>query len=136
MSDVDGVAQEVVGRLRATCGALPETVEERAWVGLRWRIRTRTFAHVLRVESHWPPSYADAVDHRGPLTAVTFHADAEERHAFAAIGFPWFMPKWSPTIVGVAVDEDTDWDDLAELITESYCMVAPQKLARLVSRAN
>jgi len=51
---------EVVARLRQMCLGLPEAYEERAWVGLRWRIRTHTFAHVLTVEAGWPPAYAQA----------------------------------------------------------------------------
>ncbi len=36
--------------LRALCLDLHEAYEERAWVGTRWMVRKRTFAHVLGVE--------------------------------------------------------------------------------------
>ena len=48
------VAQKVVDALGAICLALPETHEEKAWVGTRWRVGTRTFAHVLAVDSGGP----------------------------------------------------------------------------------
>jgi hypothetical protein len=32
------------------------------------------------------------------------------------------------------LDDDTDWDELAELLTDSYCLQAPQRLACLVDR--
>ncbi|KAA0021432.1 hypothetical protein [Antrihabitans cavernicola] len=51
---------------------------------------------------------------------------AVERDAFAALGFPYFLPNWSPSIVGLSLDDATDWDELAELLTESYCLVAPK----------
>jgi len=37
---------------------LAETSEEPAWAGLRWRIRMRTFAHVLIVDPDHERSYA------------------------------------------------------------------------------
>ena len=30
--------------------ALPDAYEEEAWTGTRWKVRQRTFAHVLTVE--------------------------------------------------------------------------------------
>jgi hypothetical protein len=32
------------------------------------------------------------------------------------------------------LDGDTDWDELAELLTDSYCIQAPASLAAQVSR--
>jgi hypothetical protein len=44
-----------VAELRAICLGLPEAREERAWVGTRWMVGKKTFAHVLTVEDGWPP---------------------------------------------------------------------------------
>jgi len=49
------VIDEIVERIGAVCLALPEAREEDAWVGTRWRVRTKTFAHVLTVDAGWPP---------------------------------------------------------------------------------
>ena len=32
------------------------------------------------------------------------------------------------------LDDGTDWDEVAELLTDSYCIQAPAKLAGLVER--
>jgi hypothetical protein len=32
------------------------------------------------------------------------------------------------------LDDDTDWAELGELLTDSYCIQAPQRLAELVDR--
>jgi hypothetical protein len=32
------------------------------------------------------------------------------------------------------LDDDVDWDEVAELLTESYCLLAPKKLVALVDR--
>jgi hypothetical protein len=37
-------------------------------------------------------------------------------------------------VVGVLLADDTDWDELGELLTDSYCLQAPAALARQVSR--
>jgi hypothetical protein len=49
-------------------------------------------------------------------------------------GPPFFAPPWRPDEVGMALCEDVDWSEVAERVTESYCTVAPERLARLVSR--
>ena len=43
----DDVPKALEARVRSLCLALPDAHEEAAWVGTRWRIRTKTFAHVL-----------------------------------------------------------------------------------------
>jgi hypothetical protein len=32
-------------------------------------------------------------------------------------------------------DEETDWEDVRELLTESYCLLAPKKLIALLGTA-
>ena len=56
MPDHAEVPLELVAQLRSRCLALPAAYEEQAWVGTRWRIRKKTFAHVLVVDSAWPPA--------------------------------------------------------------------------------
>ena len=52
MADSPVVPLEIVDRLSDICLSLPTHVEP-AWVGVRWRIRKRTFAHVVtRAEDH------------------------------------------------------------------------------------
>ena len=34
----------------------------------------------------------------------------------------------------MVLDDGTDWDEVAELLAESYCALAPKKLAELVPR--
>jgi predicted DNA-binding protein (MmcQ/YjbR family) len=126
------VAIEVVERLGAICRALPEAREEEAWVGTRWRIRTATFAHVVAIDEGWPPAFAAAAGTAGPATVLTFRSDGEELEALRAIGPPFFKPVWFRDIVGIILDETTDWTEVAELVTESYCLLAPKRLAAQV----
>jgi hypothetical protein len=52
---------------------------------------------------------------------VTFRAEPDEVMAFT-------------NVVGMTLTDDTDWSELAELLIDSYCVQAPARLTRLVSR--
>jgi hypothetical protein len=124
----------IVGKLRATCLALPEAYEEVAWTGLRWKVRKATFAHVLAIDQGWPPAYAKAAGADGPMTVLTFRsgvAGLDPRHYAER---PFFRPSWWPDIVGLEIGPQADWAEIAGLVRASYCVLAPQKLAKLVGR--
>jgi hypothetical protein len=125
---------ETIARLRAICLGLPEAYEETAWVGTRWRIRTRTFAHVLSISEGWPPAYARAAGTDGPVTVLMFRSSGEELHTLRSVGNPFFGPPWRADEVGMAIQPDADWSEVGELLTESYCLLAPKRLAANVAR--
>jgi hypothetical protein len=116
------------------CLALPDVYEEQAWTGTRWRIRKDTFAHVLVIADGWPPVYARAAGTEGPATVLTFQSSGDELAAFTNLGHPYFRPVWRPGIVGMFIEPSIDWTEVAELLVESYCLLAPKKLAALVER--
>jgi YjbR len=123
------VPPEVLDRLRPICRRLPETYEEAAWVGTRWRIRNRTFAHVLSVDPDHQLAYARAAETDQPICVLTFHSPGDEIAGLVSGGHPFFKPVWSPSIVGMVLDGGEDWDEIAELLTESYRVLAPKRLA-------
>jgi hypothetical protein len=102
------------------CLALPAAVEHQAWTGTSWRVRTTTFAHVVQIADGRPPAYALAFATSGPATVVTFQACLDEYVALAQHGPPFHTPAWRPGIIGVELGNDTDWDELRELITDSH----------------
>lgn len=110
----------MVRRLREVIARLPESHEEDAWVGVRWRVGQATVAHVFGGEDQ--------------LIRVTFRAEADEVMAFEHLGPPYFRVGWGGNAVGLLLDVDTDWQEVAELLTDSYCIQAPQRLAGLVTR--
>lgn len=117
-----------IARVAAYALALPEAHEEDAWTGVRWRVRTRTFAHVLMTT---PDRAADnGIEIAGPTPILTFRSDGEELLALTLAGPPFFKPPWAPTVVGLLLGDGTDWDEVRELVTESYRLLAPQKLVR------
>ena len=67
---------EIVRRLGAIALALPEAYEEDAWTGVRWRIRGRTFAHVVVAQEGYESSYFEITGLPGPETVLTFPRSA------------------------------------------------------------
>jgi hypothetical protein len=123
---------DLVERVRALCSGLPEVVEEEAWAGIRWTVRRRNFAHVVAIAEGWPPAYARAAGTDGPACVLTFRCPPDDVEAFRSAGPPFFVPVWFPNIVGLLLDHVTDWDEVAELVTESYRTLAPAVLAHQV----
>ena len=126
------VAPDTVAALRSVCLRLPEAYEEPAPVGTRWRIRKRTFAHVLKIDSGCPPVYARAAGDDGAITVIMFRSSGAELAALGSLGRPFFNPLWPENLVGMILEPEVDWEEVAELLTESYCVMAPKKLVRLV----
>ena len=108
-----------VERLRGLLD-FPECEEEAAWTGVRWRVGSATVAHVFGGEDQ--------------LFRITFRAEPDEVMAFEHLGAPYFRASWGNNVVGMLLDEDTDWDELGELLTDSYCIQAPATLAARVPR--
>lgn len=119
-------------RVRSICCELPDVSEEEAWVGWRWMVRRKTFAHVVSVTAGWPPAYARAAATDGPATMLMFRAAGAELETLRRAGSPYFAPPWRADEVGLLVGEASDWDEIAELLTESYCVRAPKMLVDLV----
>lgn len=116
------VPAALLSRARAICLALPETTETPTSAGSEFRIRRRTFANVFAVED-------PAGRH---ISMLVCRADPDEREALSAIGHPFFAPRSGVDRIGVVLGDSSDWVELAELITESYRILAPKKLSLLV----
>lgn len=129
--DVD---DEILASLRAIIGTLPECTEEPAWVGVRWKVRSRTFAHALTIDAGRPASHARAAGTAGPATVLTFRSEGEELEVLRRSGPPYFFGGWGRDVVGVVLDGSISWEEVRELLTESYCTMAPAKLAAAVAR--
>jgi hypothetical protein len=120
MPDRPPVPAAWVARLGAVMARFPECVEEDAWTGVRWRIRQATVAHVFGGEDQ--------------LFRIVFRAEPAEVMAFEHLGPPYFRASWGGNVVGLLLDDTTDWDELVELLTDSYCLQAPAYLAERVPR--
>ena len=122
---LDDVPEEIEAELRAVCLTLPDAYEEHAWKGTRWMVRKKSFAHVLGV--------AETRDADGDVV-LSFRAAADELDVLRNAGHPFFYLGWGRDAMGMVLDADTDWDEVRELVTESYCVLAPKKLIALIDR--
>lgn len=128
------VPPQVLDRVRAICLALPEAFEEPAWTGIRWKVRTRTFAHVFTIDADSSSVLRDAFDLDGEATSVTFRVPGHELHALREHGYPFVYAGWGRDVMKMHLDDSTDWSEVTELLTESFCLLAPQKLVARVDR--
>ena len=109
-------------RVRALCLALPEAVELETWDHPTFRVgggRGNIFCTTA----------ADG-------STLTVKAEPAEREALLAQGDPFYVPPYvgGKGWVGVRADHRrTDWEEVAELIATSYCLIAPKRLARSVT---
>jgi YjbR len=125
---------DVAARVASTALALPDAYEEDAWTGVRWRVRNRTLAHVLVAQEGYTSAYRDLTGVTAPTAVLTFRSSGDELLALTHAGPPFYQPLWAPTVVGMVLDGDTDWGEVAELVVESYRYCAPQKLRRRLDR--
>ena len=109
-------------RLREICLALPEAIEKEAWGDPTFRVRDKIFAQYkvgdgrMSVWCKAPPGAQD----------VLVGSDHER----------FFVPPYVGHIgwVGVRLDVEIDWDDVADLVEESYRMTAPKRLLALLDQ--
>jgi hypothetical protein len=138
VGDRPDLPPDLVARLGQLCLELPDAYEEDAWIGVRWRVRKQTFAHVFQPDLEWIASFAPAYaahDQPGGVRAVlTFRSEDPERDVLVRSGLPFFQMDWGETVIGMLLDDAPDWKEIEELLTESYCLRAPKKLVALVER--
>lgn len=133
------VPDDVLARVRAVCAPLPGVHEEPAWVGTRWRVRSKTFAHVLTTDGVRPAAHVRVAGVTGPALLLVFRAAGMELDVLSRCGPPFFRGNWGTGVIGMVLGtgggrRDVDWDEVAELLTDSYCVQAPRTLAARVAR--
>jgi hypothetical protein len=125
MTEPVEVPGSIVGRVRALCLALPEVtvrVDEPLTMtrstAYSFEIRRRSFCLLV--------ARADSAGQPVPL--LVLRAGPDERGALLAAGPPFFAPRAGAGRIGILVGDDTDWDEIRELVNESYRILAPKKL--------
>jgi hypothetical protein len=126
------IPQDVVERVRAICLALPEvtvrvdesrsSARSTAW---SFDIRRRSLCLLVAVKDR----------NRKSVPRLVLRVDPRDREALLSIGHPYFSPRTGHRHrdrVGVQLTNDTDWEEIRELVTESYRLLAPKKLTALV----
>ena len=123
------VPDDTVERVRTLCLALPEVTVRVDYS----RTRARSTAHSFDIRRR---SFCLLVAREGPtgqpIPLLVLRTDPDEREALLSIGRPFFAPRAGRDRLGVLLTEDTDWEEIRELVTESYRVLAPKKLTALL----
>jgi hypothetical protein len=107
-------------RMQAIVARLPDVEQTDNLPGCYFLVRRKIFAQI-----------ATFIDRGQPVTMVAFRPDPVEREALLADGQPYFSRgAWDDRLgrIAVVVDARTAWDEIAELVTDSYRLTAPKKL--------
>ncbi len=67
-----------------------------------------------------------------PVPRLVLRADPDDREALLSTGHPYLTPRAGRPRLGVLLADDTDWEEIRELVTESYRVLAPKKLIELL----
>ena len=123
------VPGDIVERVRALCLALPEVTVRVDYSRTRARstaqsfdIRRRSFCLLVAMEG--PTGKA--------VPLLVLRADPDDREALLSVGRPFFASRAGRDRIGVLLTDDTDWEEIRELVTESYRLLAPKKLTALL----
>jgi hypothetical protein len=114
-------------RLRRLCLALPEAHEVEAWGAPTFRVRNKLFAMFAHANNHHDGGRPAVWCKAGPGNQELM-VQAEPQRFFRP---PYVGPSgW----VGVWLDRQVDWPELAGLLQDSYRLVAPKRLIAELER--
>jgi predicted DNA-binding protein (MmcQ/YjbR family) len=114
-------------RLRKLCLALPEAHEVEAWGEPTFRVRDKLFAMFAHANNHHGGGRPAVWCKAGPGNQELM-VQAEPQRFFVP---PYVGPSgW----IGVWLDRQVDWPELAGLVQDSYRLVAPKRLIATLER--
>jgi hypothetical protein len=125
------VPARIFERVSTLCLALPEvTVRVDAS-----RTRTRSTAHSFDIRRRSFCLLVAVQDPAGqPVPLLVLRADPGERDALLSTGHPFYPSRAGRDRITVRLTGETDWQEIRELVTESYRRLAPKKLTALLDR--
>lgn len=109
-------------RLRAICLALPEATEKEAWGDPTFRVRDKIFAMPKKGDgrvSLWCKAQPGVQE-------MLVDSDPERFFVPPYVGHNGW--------IGVRLDIEIDWDEVADLVECGYRMTAPKRLSALLDQ--
>jgi hypothetical protein len=118
------MAADLAERMRAVCLALPEVTERLSHGAPTWFVRDKSSFVILWADGHHDQQFPHLWCAAPPGAQAELTASAPDR---------FFRPPYvgGRGWVGVRLDRDPDWAEIAELCQDAYRAIAP---ARLVAR--
>jgi predicted DNA-binding protein (MmcQ/YjbR family) len=111
------MTEQPIDRLRRICLALPEAVEKEAWGDPTFRVRDKIFAMEKRGD--------------GRISVWCKAAPGSQEVLVGADPERFFVPPYvgHKGWVGMRLDCDPDWNEVAALVRRSYLLVAPKRIS-------
>jgi predicted DNA-binding protein (MmcQ/YjbR family) len=126
---VPNLIEVALERTGAIVARFPDVARSDNPIGCYFLVRRKIFAQVAAV-----------IDPGGQrATIVAMRPDPDERQALIALGHPYFSRgPWDERLgrIAVLIEATTDWDEIAELLTDSYRLTAPKKLVAQLDAPN
>ena len=117
------MADTALTRLRKICLAFPEAREKPFGEHVTFRVRDKNFA--MYMDNHYGDGRV-ALWCKAPHGAQEVLVSADSEQFFVP---PYVGPKgW----VGVRLDRRIDWKGVTQLVTDSYRLIAPKRLANSI----
>lgn len=114
--------RELLERVRTICMALPEVSERLSHGEVTWFIRDKRVLAMM-----------DDHHHGGDLFAVTCPAPPGVQQELVELEPDrFYRPKYVGPAgwIGVRLDRDVDWDEIARIIEDAYRLKAPKTLVK------
>lgn len=121
---LDDVCDDLLERLRKLCLAYPEATEKLTWEESHtFRVRDKIFA----MTGH---------DHDGRIGVWCKGAPGAQDVLVGAAPDRYYSPPYvgSRGWVGAHLDSDTDWNQIAVIVEDSFRLVAPKRVAALLDQ--
>ena len=109
-----------IGSLRQICLSFPEAIEKETWGQPTFRVNEKMFV--------WCSS-DETVD-----STMTLKAPSGEQELLLASDSRFFYPAYvgSKGWIGINLDDTIDWEEIRELVEDSYRLVAPKRLVKVL----
>lgn len=113
-------------RVRKICLSLPETTEKEAWDTPTFRILDKKMFAMFVDDHHGNGRIAIWL--KAPFGAQSLLVESDPDRFFVP---PYVGPKgW----IGIHLGRGVDWKEVAELVQESFQLIAPKRVAALAKR--
>lgn len=119
------ISKRVLERVSTLCLALPEVTVRVD--GSRIRARSTAHSFDIRRRSFCLLIALEGANGR-PVPQLVLRADPADRDALLSIGHPFYGSRGRHDRIRVLLADDTNWEEIRELVTESYRILAPRKL--------
>lgn len=122
LSYTDDDVAEAADRLRGICARLPEVTERRSHGAITFFVRGKRTVAYLTDDHHGD----------GRLALVCAAPQGAQQDLIREEPERFFRPPYvgHRGWIGVRLDVDVDWDEIAEIVASSYRCVAPKTLVR------